>query len=81
MLLSLSSLVCQGVDLSSVFCSVEAAIPIKSYAPDLMVRPCLFPAHMADRAVKESTAQKQQQDKDKTDRSEEKEGDIKSENS
>ena len=40
-----------GADLSTVFCSVEAGVAIKSYSPDLMVRPCLFPAHLAGDAL------------------------------
>ena len=40
-----------GADLSTVFCSVEAGVAIKTYSPDLMVRPCLFPAHLAGDAL------------------------------
>jgi NAD(P)H-hydrate repair Nnr-like enzyme with NAD(P)H-hydrate dehydratase domain len=40
-----------GADLSTVFCSVEAGVAIKTYSPDLMVRPCLFPAHLAADAL------------------------------
>jgi NAD(P)H-hydrate repair Nnr-like enzyme with NAD(P)H-hydrate dehydratase domain len=32
-----------GCDLATVCCSVEAAVPIKSYSPELMVRPLLIP--------------------------------------
>lgn len=53
---SVPSLCLQGVDLSTVFCSVEAGLPIKVYSPDLMVRPCLFPAHLAAQAVQEFEA-------------------------
>ena len=40
-----------GADLSTVFCSVEAGVAIKTYSPDLMVRPCLFPVHLAADAL------------------------------
>jgi ATP-dependent NAD(P)H-hydrate dehydratase len=30
-----------GVDLTTVFCTPEAAIPIKCYSPDIMVSGCL----------------------------------------
>jgi len=45
-----------GVDLSTVFCSVEAALAIKSYSPDLMVRPCFYPEHLLETAAKELKA-------------------------
>jgi hypothetical protein len=64
-----SVLSAQGVDLSTVFCSVEAGLAIKSYAPDLMVRPCLFPAHMSHHAVAELRAA--MKDKDKGEKQEE----------
>ena len=37
-----------GADLCTVLCSVEAAAPIKSYSPELMVRPTLIPQHLLD---------------------------------
>jgi ATP-dependent NAD(P)H-hydrate dehydratase len=30
-----------GADISHIFCSEEAAIPIKSYSPEFIVHPCL----------------------------------------
>jgi len=30
-----------GADISHVFCYKDAAIPIKSYSPELIVHPCL----------------------------------------
>lgn len=35
-----------GADLVTVLCSIEAAVPIKSYSPELMTRPTLIPSHM-----------------------------------
>jgi len=31
----------QGADLSHIFCETSAAVPIKSYSPDLIVHPVL----------------------------------------
>jgi ATP-dependent NAD(P)H-hydrate dehydratase len=45
-----------GADLVTLFCSVEAALAIKAYSPDLMVRPTLFPAYKAQEATAELDA-------------------------
>ena len=37
---AVASLKC-GSDISHIFCSEEAAIPIKSYSPEFIVHPCL----------------------------------------
>ena len=37
-----------GADLVTVLCSVEAAVPIKTYSPELMTRPTLIPQHLLD---------------------------------
>ena len=37
-----------GADLCTVLTSVEAAIPIKAYSPELMVRPTLVPHYLLD---------------------------------
>lgn len=37
-----------GMDLATVCCSVDAAIPIKSYSPELMTRPTLIPKYLAN---------------------------------
>ena len=35
-----------GCDLVTVLCSIDAALPIKSYSPELMTRPTLIPSHL-----------------------------------
>jgi len=40
-----------GADLSTIFCSADAGIPIKSFSPDIMVRPSLYPMYMAKEAL------------------------------
>ena len=37
-----------GADLCTVLTSVESAVPIKSYSPELMVRPALLPQYLLD---------------------------------
>lgn len=37
-----------GADLCTVLTSVESAVPIKSYSPELMVRPILIPHYLLD---------------------------------
>ena len=37
-----------GADLCTVLTSVESAVPIKSYSPELMVRPTLVPQYLLD---------------------------------
>jgi NAD(P)H-hydrate repair Nnr-like enzyme with NAD(P)H-hydrate dehydratase domain len=53
-----------GVDLTTVFCSVEASVPLKSYSPDLMVRPCLYPAHLGPACLEELAPTTPQQKKE-----------------
>lgn len=36
-----------GADLVTVLCSVDSAVPIKSYSPELMTRPTLIPRYLA----------------------------------
>jgi len=48
-----------GADLSWVYCSQEAAIPIKSYSPELMVTPFYDDKQLGDSNTKDSKGTKQ----------------------
>ena len=46
-----------GADLSHVFCDAQAAVPIKSYSPELIVHGCLSASNSVDAAECERQAQ------------------------
>ena len=48
-----------GADLAYVFCAQEAALPIKSYSPELMVAP-VYSANEFDDAVSSGEEEKQE---------------------
>jgi len=52
-----------GADLSTVVCSVEAGTAIKSYSPELMVRPLLVPSHLMKSTVSSFTGPDQTEQK------------------